>query len=451
MRTLFVVLKLIFLVSFNLNSQTTTGLISGPMLTGVELRNAVIWLEVSKNITKVDIVYYPKANPVLKKLQTYRGELGNEFNPIKIELNGLDINTTYAYQVRINDKEIKLPYPTEFVTKDLWQFRKPAPDFTFLTGSCSYFNQPAYDRPGKPYGEDSSIFEIMAAIPAQLHIWMGDNWYTREVDFFTKWGLNYRASITRSQPILQRFLASTPQYAIWDDHDYGPNNANKSYILKDESRRVFMNYWGNPSYGEENKGIYSKISYSDVDFYLLDDRFFRDADEKPDSINGLPNPNKLMFGEKQLQWLENEILTSYATFKIILVGSQVLNPISKSDCLRHYPQDFNELLRIILQNKINGVLFFSGDRHQSEVIKHDRLGTYSLYDVTVSPYSAGTHKFSKLEANNPARIIGIDEKQNFGKVSVTGERKNRILKVEFIGLRGEKLGEWSVNEKELKF
>jgi hypothetical protein len=34
---------------------------------------------------------------------------------------------------------------------------------------------------------------------------------------------------------------------------------------------------------------------------------------------------------------------------------------------------------------------------------------------------------------------------------VTGERKNRILKVEFIGLRGEKLGEWSVNEKELKF
>jgi alkaline phosphatase D len=212
-----------------------------------------------------------------------------------------------------------------------------------------------------------------------------------------------------------------------------------------------MNYWGNPSYGEENKGIYSKISYSDVDFYLLDDRFFRDADEKPDSINGLPNPNKRMLGEKQLQWLENEILTSYATFKIILVGSQVLNPISKSDCLRHYPQDFNELLRIISQNKINGVLFFSGDRHQSEIIKHDRLGTYSLYDVTVSPYSAGTHKFSKLEANNPARIIGIDEKQNFGKVSVTGERKNRILKVEFIGLRGEKLGEWSVNEKELKF
>jgi alkaline phosphatase D len=28
-------------------------------------------------------------------------------------------------------------------------------------------------------------------------------------------------------------------YAIWDDHDYGPNNADKSYHLKETSRKVF--------------------------------------------------------------------------------------------------------------------------------------------------------------------------------------------------------------------
>jgi alkaline phosphatase D len=108
------------------------------------------------------------------------------------------------------------------------------------------------------------------------------------------------------------------------------------------------------------------------------------------------------------------------------------------------------LMKTITDNKINGVLFFTGDRHHSEVIKQERNGTYPLYDVTVSPYTSGTHKFSGPEKNNIARVFGLDEKQNFGKVSVTGKAKERVLKVDFIGTKGENLGQWSVSEKELK-
>ncbi|MBL0145503.1 MAG: hypothetical protein IPP48_06820 [Chitinophagaceae bacterium] len=129
-------------------------------------------------------------------------------------MNGLDMNTTYTYAVVIDGKPIDVGYKTQFTTKELWQFRKPAPDFSFLTGSCSYFNEPVYDRPGKPYGGDSSIFETMAKTPASFHLWLGDNWYTREVDYFTPWGLNYRASRDRSLPVLQKFWSSMPQYAI---------------------------------------------------------------------------------------------------------------------------------------------------------------------------------------------------------------------------------------------
>jgi alkaline phosphatase D len=444
-------LLLLSLVQTVLFAQKHLGLISGPMLGNIELRNARIWLEVSPGVKKVELRYYEEGGMTMVTSQVYKGTLGNAFNPITFELNGLKMNTTYTYRLLIDGKPVTLPYKTQFTTKDLWQFRKPAPDFSFLAGSCAYFNEPVYDRPNRPYGGDSTIFETMANTPAAFHLWLGDNWYTREVDYFTAWGLQYRASRDRSMPILQRFLSTMPQYAIWDDHDYGPNDANSSYILKDASKKVFDSYWCNPSSGEDNKGIYTKISYGDVDIFMMDDRFFRSADNLPDSIEGQPNLSKQMYGAMQMRWLENGLATSLATFKIIATGSQVLNPASPFDCVRHFPADFGYIQDMLIRNRINGVLFLTGDRHHSEVIKMDRPGAYPLYDITASPYTSGIGKVRDQEANNPARVPGtLVEAQNFARLSIAGKRGERQLKVEFIGVKGEVLGQWSVEEKALK-
>ena len=440
---------LLFNFSF---AQQSKSLISGPWAGNVELRTAMIWLEVSPSVKKVSVSYYPKSN--LKNIQSliYKGELGKAFNPVKLELNGLEFGTTYQYEINLDGKKIALPFSTQFTTKDLWQYRKPVPDFSFLTGSCAYFNEPKYDRPGKSYGGDSTIFETMAKTPADFHVWLGDNWYSREVDYSSVWGLNYRASHDRAYQILQEFMAKMPQYAIWDDHDYGPNDAGKSYIFKNESRAIFKNYWLNPSYGEEDKGIYTKVSYGDVDLFLTDDRFFRSEDEIPDSINGQPNTSKDFLGKQQTEWLQNSLLYSKATFKIIVTGSQVLNTFNKYECMQHYPYEYNMLLNFLSEQKIKGVLFLTGDRHHSEVIKMNRPGLYPLYDITVSPYTSGISKVGKSpEENNPLREPNtLVEAQNFAKFSFTGKKGERILKVEFIGLKGDKLGEFSVDEKSLK-
>ncbi|MDB5201617.1 MAG: hypothetical protein JWQ27_1026 [Ferruginibacter sp.] len=426
-------------------------LVSGPWAGNVELRNATIWLEVSPEVKTVAVKFSPSDAKLKSKTVSFKGKLGNDFNPVKIDLNGLDFNTTYTYNIFIDGKLTPVPFSTRFTTKDLWQYRKPAPDFTFLAGSCAYFNEPVYDRPGKPYGGDSSIFETMANTPAAFHIWMGDNWYTREVDYGSVWGLNYRASRDRGQKVLQKFMAQMPQYAIWDDHDYGPNDAGKSYILKEESRDIFKNYSLNPSYGEEGKGIYTKISYADVDLFLTDDRYFRSENEMPDSIDGKPSSAKTYLGQEQMEWLKNALVNSSATFKIIVTGSQVMNPLNQFECMRHFSFEYNQLQDFLSTQKINGVIFFTGDRHHSEVIKVECAGLYPMFDVTASPYTAGVSKVTGAEKNNPYRVANtLVEAQNFAKVSVSGKRNERNLKVEFIGLKGEKLGEWTVSENELK-
>jgi len=421
--------------------------VSGPMLGPVELRDAKIWVEVSPAVRSAALRIAKKGEKASFDV-AYNGTLGSNFNPIQFTVGGLEPNTTYQYTLLLNGKSTD--YGGELTTKVLWQWRMPAPDFSFLAGSCSYINDPAYDRPGTPYGSNDSIFLAMAREKASFMLWLGDAWYTREADYYSEWGLWNRASHDRATPTLQPLLKAMSHMAIWDDHDYGPNNMGASYHLKENSRKVFNSYFSNPSSGMNGQGIYTQYSHGDADFFLLDDRWWRSADNERDSVNGKPNSNKVMIGREQLDWLKNALLSSNAPFKIITVGSQVLNPVSPYDRWLDFPAEYHEFMNFLRSYAINGVVFLTGDRHHSEVIKVDRPGTYPLYDITVSPLTSATHVFGGVEKNNPYRVLGVDQKHNYGKLSITGPKGSRILKVEYMGTKGDKLAEWSVNEKELK-
>jgi alkaline phosphatase D len=429
--------------------QSSPAIVSGPMLGQVELRTAILWIEVTPAVKTVAVKYWKKDRPETARIKSYTGILGNEFNPVKMEIGALDMNQTYQYDFILDGRQSGTT--AFFTTKTLWQWRMPAPDFSFLTGSCAYFNEAVYDRPGKPYGGDSSIFRSMAKENAAFMVWLGDNWYTREADYMSAWGLYYRASHDRSLRVLQPFWKAMPHYAIWDDHDYGPDDADGSYELKEDSRELFIKYWGNPSFGQDHTGIYTKISYSDVDIFLTDDRYFRSANDMADSLSGKPNPEKHFFGRKQLDWLENALLYSHASFKIIAVGSQVLNPINKNfECMHHYSAEYDEFMKFLDNEKIKGVLFLSGDRHHSEIIKAERPGNYTLYDITTSPFTSGISRVSGIELNNPDRLNGtLVEVQNYARITVSGPQTDRKLTVEFRGVDGRPLASWRIGENQL--
>ncbi|MBL7788136.1 MAG: alkaline phosphatase family protein [Chitinophagales bacterium] len=402
-------------------------LVAGPMLGYTEHREALIWLEVSPSVKTVEVQYWKKGQTQTRQKLRYRGKLQQEFNPIKFVLTALDMGTTYEYAIFVDKKRQKANQNLSFQTKKLWEWREPAPNFSFLMGSCHYTNDEPYDRPGKPYGEDSSIFGQMVQQPSDFMLWLGDNVYLREADYSSRYGIQYRYQHTRRQEVLQNFLASRPQYMIWDDHDYGPNDSNSSYELKEQALQTFIDYSGNESYGTPNdKGIYSRFQWSDSEFFLLDNRYHRDPETLQDS-------NKTYLGKKQLAWLKNSLLSSKATFKFIASGSQVLNKANKFECYANYTQELDELLAFIERHQIKGVVFLSGDRHFSEIITQQRNNAYTLLDITSSPITS--HTFDKVaesnEGKNPQRMDGTLLAENsYMKLSVSGEKGKRVLTVQ---------------------
>lgn len=448
-----VFLLLLFNASF-VSGQESRLVMAGPALGYIEYRTAVIWLQVNPSVKKVAIKYWHEANASQARTVVYNQKLQQPFNAIKLQLTNLQYNTTYTYQCLIDGKT-SVDLAGKFTTQDIWQWRKPAPDLTFIAGSCAYVNDPLYDRPGKPYGNDSSIFIQMAKEKASFMLWLGDNWYTREADYYSEWGLHNRPAHDRALPVLQPLYKAMSHHAIWDDHDYGPNNADKSFVLKETSRNVFMSNWSNPSFGEQGQGVYTKINRSDVDVMMLDDRWFRSSDNMPDSLDGKPNPNKKMFGDVQMEWFKTAMRQSQDDpnihWRIVATGSQVLNPFSPRDCFRHYPAEYNEMMQFLMVEKITGVLFITGDRHLSEINKIERPGGYPLYDVTASPLTAGFSGYAPEEVNNTSRIRSIEKKQNYARLTFSGAGLQRKLVVDFIGINGEVLSSWSTSLADLQF
>ena len=442
----------VLLTASNVFAQTSNLVVSGPMVGHTELRSSKIWMELQPNVKGVKLSYHEIKNEQNKGIG-YQVTTTNPYtNTVVFEMNDLKPGTSYSYQVMTSDN--KPLAKGSVTTQQLWQWRTTPPDFSFLAGSCTYFNEPPYDRPGKPYGGDSTIFTTMAKEKSDFMLWLGDNWYTREVDFYSEWGLYKRPSTDRKMPILQDFLKSMPHYAIWDDHDYGWNDADGSYPLKQSSRDAFKAYWANPSYGVKEDAIYTKFTWNDVDVFLLDDRWYRSNDNMKDSINGKPNPDKQMFGKEQIQWLKNALVQSNSNpninFRIIATGSQMLNHIKLYDCFLRFPAEYNDMIDFLTDNKINGIVFFTGDRHHSEIIKRDRKDAYPLFDITSSPLTSGTHSFGGVEKDNPDRVLGIDKLQNYTRVSFIGKSSDRKMQVEFLGINGELINSWSISQKELK-
>lgn len=442
-------LSLFLVFSGALFAQKPT-VVSGPMPGYSEQREALVWVQTAC-AKKITLQYKAEGTQQLKEIVMQNTQT-DPCQPLisRFIATELDPGITYEYKILLDGKPASFSYPLKFKTKSLWEWRTDAPPFSFLLGSCLYVNDSAYDRPGKPYGQGTAILQKMADVSTDFMLWMGDNVYLRESDFGSESGIRYRYRHTRANPDLQRLLATRHNYATWDDHDFGDNDACKVYPLKDVTRDCFINYWGNRTYGENNEGIYSTFNYSDAQFFLLDDRYFRDED----AFTETDLPTKTQLGEKQLQWFFQSLLRSRSTFKFVCVGGQFLNEHTDKESYNHFKNERKRIIDFIVSHKISGVIFLTGDRHHTELIRNDNVKAelgYSLYDLTSSAISSRPSNANTTdEATNPTRVTNtLVTENNFCKIEIKGKRKERVLVMSCYDKEGRLKWEQEIKEQEL--
>ena len=418
---------------------------SGPMLGYVEMQEALIWLQ-TKTPARVVVEYWEDTQGATK----YRSEVHptnkEGYLIAKVVLTDLKPSTTYRYSVVIDGTAATFSYPTTLTTQSLWQWRTDPPDFTFALGSCFYINEEEYDRPGNPYGGDYGIVDKIADKKPDFMLWLGDNMYLREADFYSVARINHRYSHTRRVPELQRLLATSAHYATWDDHDFGPNNADRNYSMKEDVLDIFNRYWGNPKAGHDgNKGVYFRFKWADVDFFVTDGRYHR-------APNALKDEDKAYLGKEQLEWLKDGLANSTAPFKMILFGNQAINTGSPFESFAAYSAEYKDLMSYIEHQGVPGVVFLSGDRHHSELLRYESASQYPLHEFTVSPLTAGfSRQLVAEERNNPLRVDGkLTHQRNFGLVKVSGKGDDRMLTLENYDANGTLLWDYSIKKSDLE-
>ncbi len=414
---------------------------SGPMVGYSTMREVCIWVQTSAPAA-VKIEYWNKNKPDKKYLTMTINSIDDEACTAKLICDNLEEGQKYSYQVYINNIRIELPYKLEFQTQNLWQWRQDPPSFSFAAGSCTYINEDGFDRPGKPYGDEYQIFTSIHKLSPNFMLWLGDNTYLREADWDSWSGILKRNTHTRSNSQMQPMLASMHNYAIWDDHDFGPNDSDRGFWNKEKTLEAFKLFWPNPSFGINGKpGITSYFQWADVDFFLMDDRYYK-------SPNDRKTGQRQIWGDEQIEWLIDNLAYSKAPFKIIVTGGQVLNPTVYPDNFSFYSQEKEKILRAIEEEKIEGVVFITGDVHRSEITKLERKDSYPLYDFTVSPLTSGPTVLSENSLRLPNTLI---KQRNFALFNVSGKSKQRELQVVFYNSDGKELVKYAVNQNELKY
>jgi alkaline phosphatase D len=417
---------------------------SGPMPGYSEMLEVAIWVQLNDE-AEVRISYWPTNKPNnVHYTNLVLTAKESAFTALLIA-DTLEPGINYNYQLEINNSPVDLPYPTTFQSQQLWKWRTEPPDFSFVMGSGTYINEIKYDRPGKGYGDGYQIFNSMAKIKPDFMIWLGDNIYLREPDWNSKTGIIHRYTHTRSLPEMQAFLASTHNYAILDDHDFGPNDSDRGFWNKNQTMVAFELFWANPSYGAGNiKGAITSFQWGDADFFLLDNRSFR-------SPNRRKTGERTQLGENQIQWLFDNLVSSYGTFKFIVMGGQFLSTSPTYESYSNYGFDAERqrIIDYIYEEDIQNVVFLTGDVHFSEISVLRTEGEPIIWDITSSPLNSGVNTHAR-EKDNKLRIPeSVIMERNYTELKLSGPIENRKILVNYYGSDGDLIWNYEIARDKL--
>ncbi|MEX0601592.1 MAG: alkaline phosphatase D family protein, partial [Rhodothermales bacterium] len=349
-----------------------------------------------------------------------------------LSIGGLEPDTEYRYAVEIDGR----PYPASWTVRSMPEEGRPARFRIGFGGGAGY--TPWHERIWTTIDQEDFTAFLM----------MGDNVYhdhpTRpDVQLYTY----YRR---QSRPEFRAFAAETPLFAIWDDHDFGENDSWGGPAIdepdwKPSVWQVFKQNWANPSYGggEERPGVWFDFAIGDVDFFMLDGRYYR-TDPKIDRPS--------MLGPAQKAWLFDRLSESDATFKVIVSpvpwapgakGGMQMTPEGPQpgglDTWDGFPEERDEIFSFLAANEIDGVVLLSADRHRSDAWRIEREDGYALYEFESSQLT-NVHTHELMDG----ALFGYNEKNSFGRLTFDTQAEDPTVTYEIVSIDGEAVADITV-------
>ena len=347
----------------------------------------------------------------------------------KVCLATLTINDFSANHKDLKDEALKqkLPDPKE-LRKDFNDLGKksvvlfrtfPKSDsvangLTFLLGSCRY---PGSDRIFNPM--DQQVCKARDADRPCFVLMVGDQIYADELKWLKrakKYKEFQQCYLTAfGSPNMRRLLRHTPTYMILDDHEIEDNwsrehlrDDRQKQCLFDNAIRAYKNYqW---SHGPrtlddiDDKKFYYKFNVAGYPFFVLDTRTKRVKNDKDIENNDMLGQDQL---DELLQWLKDMQRNheNHENVPKFIVSPSVFVPnekeertdqhnakywLSKSDSWPAFPTTRKAILTCIVENKVQNVVFLSGDIHCSNVAEIKLTGSNKtlLTDLNGKPIKA---------------------------------------------------------------
>jgi alkaline phosphatase D len=330
----------------------------------------------------------------------------------RAEVRGLSSATAYTYEV-LREEQAPAGWAGRFQTAPR---QGEGGGLRLALASCMHVER---------FPEQPSWSLLLAEQP-DLLLLLGDNVYANT----TEPGPIWQAHLSQRQvPSFAEVIRQIPTLAIWDDHDYGPNDAGGDEPGKSASLRAFREVYANPAYGlAETPGVFFRYAWGDVELFALDVRFYRSALDAPD------DDAKRMLGDAQQAWLRRALASSTATYKLIASGSAFVEEPGKPDTWSSYSHALERLYETIRDVGGGGVLLLSGDLHRSALHVHPVEETglaYPLYEVL----SSG---------------IGNSQGQSFAVLNFDTAVEDPKLTVSVIHGSGERLVEQVIRRSELQ-
>lgn len=270
-----------------------------------------------------------------------------------------------------------------------------------------------------------------------MFIFLGDNVYVdsrNEFDFVRAYDQLAGSALFR------RLRDTTMVRAIWDDHDYGWNDAGREYELKEVAERVFLDFWDVPADDDRRRrpGIYSAEIHGPpgrrVQIILLDTRFFRSPLARGNPEAGLAgrgpyriqdDPETTILGAEQWEWLERE-LRRPAEVRIIASSIQVVAEHHGWESWANAPLERERLFELVGRSTAFGtshVVFISGDRHFSELSRDPSTG---FLDVTSSGINRSYPTDTPITPN-AHRVLGPIRPHNVGEIEILWDDDSTVV------------------------